>query len=44
MCSSDLGKRDEARDLLAPIYATFTDGFDTPDLIDAKQVLDGLTR
>jgi tetratricopeptide (TPR) repeat protein len=36
------GKRDEARDLLAPIYAAFTDGFDTRDLIEAKAVLDEL--
>jgi predicted ATPase len=28
----DQGKRTEARDLLAPIYGWFTEGFDTPDL------------
>jgi predicted ATPase len=35
----DQGKRAEARDLLAPVYAWFTEGFDTPDLIDAKALL-----
>jgi predicted ATPase len=33
------GKRAEARALLAPIYAWFTEGFDTPDLRDAKTLL-----
>ena len=32
----------EARDLLEPILAWFTEGFDTLDLIEAKAVLDGL--
>jgi len=36
------GKRDEARDMLAEIYAWFTEGFDTADLKDAKALLDGL--
>jgi predicted ATPase len=36
----DQGKRGEARDLLAPIYGWFTEGFDTPDLKDAKALLD----
>ena len=36
------GKRDQARDLFAPIYAWFTDGFDTLDLIEAKALLDEL--
>jgi predicted ATPase len=31
---------DEARQLLAPIYEWFTEGFDTADLIDAKALLD----
>jgi class 3 adenylate cyclase/predicted ATPase len=35
----DQGKRDEARDLLAPIYGWFTEGFDTLDLKDAKALL-----
>ena len=38
----DQGKRVEARDLLAPIYAWFTEGFDTQDLLDAKALLDEL--
>jgi predicted ATPase len=36
------GKCAEARDLLAPIYKWFTDGFDTPVLQDAKLLLDQL--
>ena len=32
-----------ARDLLAPVYNWFTEGFDTPDLHDAKMLLDELT-
>src|SRR5208283_1402607 len=36
------GRRDEARTLLADIYAWFTEGFDTADLIDAKALLDEL--
>jgi class 3 adenylate cyclase/tetratricopeptide (TPR) repeat protein len=38
----DQGKRSEARALLAPIYAWFTEGFDTADLKDAKALLDEL--
>jgi tetratricopeptide (TPR) repeat protein len=38
----DRGKRTEARDLLAPIYGWFTEGFDTPDLKEAKALLDEL--
>ncbi len=38
----DQGKRAEARALLAPVYATFTEGFATRDLIDAKALLDEL--
>ena len=34
------GKTTEARDLLAPIYGWFTEGFDTADLKDAKALLD----
>ena len=34
--------RAEARDLLAPIYGWFTEGFDTQDLKEAKAVLDEL--
>jgi predicted ATPase len=36
------GKCTEARDLLGPIYNWFTEGFDTPDLKDAKALLDEL--
>jgi hypothetical protein len=36
----DQGKRTEARDLLAPIYGRFSEGFDTPDLKEAKALLD----
>ena len=32
----DQGKRDEARELLAPVYGWFTEGFDTRDLKEAK--------
>jgi len=39
----DQGKRDEARDLLAPVYGWFTEGFDTLDLKEAKSLLDELT-
>ena len=38
----DQGKRVEARDLLGPIYGWFTEGFDAPDLKDAKGLLDEL--
>jgi predicted ATPase len=38
----DQGKRDEARDLLAPVYGWFTEGFDTRDLKEAKALLDTL--
>jgi len=37
------GKRAEARALLAPVYAWFTEGLDTRDLIEAKALLDELT-
>jgi predicted ATPase len=35
----DQGKRDEARELLAPVYGWFTEGFDTLDLKEAKALL-----
>ena len=38
----DQGKRDEARDLLAPVYGWFTEGFETLDLKEAKALLDEL--
>jgi len=37
------GRRAEARNLLAPVYDWFTEGFDTPDLKEAKALLDELT-
>ena len=37
------GRRGEARDLLAPLYGSFTEGFDTADLKEAKALLDELT-
>jgi predicted ATPase len=36
-------KRQEAYDLLAPVYNWFTEGFDTADLIEAKSLLDELS-
>ena len=38
----DQGRTAEARDLLTPIYDWFTEGFDAPDLKDAKALLDEL--
>jgi class 3 adenylate cyclase/predicted ATPase/DNA polymerase III delta prime subunit len=38
----DQGKRDPARDLLAPVYGWFTEGFDSLDLKEAKALLDAL--
>jgi predicted ATPase len=38
----DEGKVQQARELLAPVYGWFTEGFDTRDLKDAKALLDGL--
>ena len=38
----DQGKRDEARELLAPVYGWFTEGFDTGDLKEAKALLSEL--
>jgi class 3 adenylate cyclase/predicted ATPase len=38
----DQGKRQQARDLLAPIYDWFTEGFDTLDLRESKTLLDDL--
>jgi class 3 adenylate cyclase/predicted ATPase len=39
---SDQGKQDAARELLAPVYGWFTEGFDTLDLKEAKALLDEL--
>ena len=38
----DQGRHAEARDLLAPVYGWFTEGFDTTDLKEAKALLDNL--
>jgi class 3 adenylate cyclase/tetratricopeptide (TPR) repeat protein len=38
----DQGKREEARELLAPVYGWFTEGFDTLDLKEAKALLEEL--
>ena len=39
----DQGRHAEAFDLLAPVYGWFTEGFDTPDLKEAKALLEQLT-
>jgi class 3 adenylate cyclase/predicted ATPase len=36
------GRAVEARELLAPLYASFTEGFDTRDLVEAKALLEEL--
>jgi predicted ATPase len=36
------GKREDSRQLLVEIYSWFTEGFDTPDLQEAKALLDAL--
>jgi predicted ATPase len=38
----DQGKSREARNMLAPVYGWFTEGFDTLDLREAKALLDEL--
>ena len=38
----DQGKREAARELLAPVHGWFTEGFDTLDLKEAKTLLDEL--
>ena len=38
----DQGRHAEARELVAPVYGWFTEGFDTPDLREAKALLDDL--
>jgi predicted ATPase len=40
---SDQGRVGEARDMLAPVYGWFTEGFDTPDLKEAKALLNDLS-
>ena len=38
----DQGEVQQARELLAPVYGWFTEGFDTRDLIEAKALLEEL--
>ena len=38
------GKSQDAYDLLAPVYAWFTEGFDTADLTEAKALLEELAE
>ena len=40
----DQGKHGAAREILAPVYAKFTEGRDTPDLVEARGLLDELDR
>jgi predicted ATPase len=40
----DQGKRQQAHDLLAPVYGWFTEGFDTLDLKEARALLNELTQ
>jgi predicted ATPase len=37
------GRREEARELLAPVYGWYTEGFDTADLQEAKALLEELS-
>jgi predicted ATPase len=39
---AEQGRRTEADELLRPVYSWFTEGFDTPDLKEAKALLDSL--
>ena len=38
----DQGRGGDARELLAPVHGWFTEGFDTPDLRNAKALIDEL--
>jgi predicted ATPase len=40
----DQGRVTEARELLAPVYATFTEGFTFPDLVEARALLEELAK
>jgi tetratricopeptide (TPR) repeat protein len=40
--SQRLGRREDARAALAAVYSTYTEGFATPDLIDARALLESL--
>jgi class 3 adenylate cyclase/predicted ATPase len=37
----EAGRRSDANELLTPIYASFTEGFDTPDLVECRNLLSG---
>jgi hypothetical protein len=37
------GKSQQARELIAPVYGWFTEGFDTRDLKEAKALLEELS-
>ena len=37
------GRRSDALNLLAPVFERFTEGFETPDLVEAKSLLESLT-
>jgi hypothetical protein len=39
----DQGKSQQARELFAPVYGWFTEGFDTLDLKEGKALLEGLS-
>lgn len=39
---AEQGRRGEAHDLVVPLHAQFTEGFDTADLIEAKALLEQL--
>ena len=39
---AEQGKLAQARDLIAPVYGWFSEGFDTPDLKEARSLLDEL--
>jgi predicted ATPase len=41
-CWRDRGKKVEVQNLLAPVYGCFTEGFETPDLIEARKLLDAV--
>ena len=38
------GKTEEAHQMLEQIYAWFTEGFDTPDLVEARELLESLEK
>ena len=42
-CWAERGDRARARELLAPIYGSFSEGLDTPDLVEARELLATLT-